>query len=386
MNRQLGPANTQQAQMGHLLIGQRERSVMEPLVSIVVPVYNASAHLRRCVDSLTAQSYRRIEVILVNDGSTDDSGALCDVLSAQDNRIAVIHQQNSGVSAARNVGIARSTGEFIQFVDADDFIDPRMTEMLVQEQSRTGGADLVICGFREVDATTGAQRIHRLGVERTMLDRHRLRENLPQLLNSAQLASVCNKLFRSSLITAHGTQFPIDLSYGEDILFVLQFIKNVDNASIIPDTPYSYVRYSNVTNLSRRFRPDAYQIRRRRLEAMTSLLEDPQYDLVRTELERHYALYLVLDIVVYAALNNDWRDRSQHRAYLQTCRDVRQDEYFVRYRADLSSSPRGLRSRHLLSLFEGSRFETIYVALILDQALRSGLSRFSRGVQWLRRK
>ena len=114
------------------------------LVSIIVPVYKAEKYIHQCIDSLLAQTYRNIEVILVDDGSPDHCGAICDEYAAKDNRVKVIHQQNGGVSAARNVGLANATGEWITFVDADDSVTCAYIEQLYANDS-----DWVISGYRE---------------------------------------------------------------------------------------------------------------------------------------------------------------------------------------------------------------------------------------------
>lgn len=118
-------------------------------ISVVVPVYNVEAFLERCVHSLCRQTYTNLEIILVDDGSPDHSGDLCDTLAARDNRIVVIHKQNGGLSDARNTGIAHATGDYIAFVDSDDWYDPTMLEVLLTlcEQH---GAQIAECSFRSV--------------------------------------------------------------------------------------------------------------------------------------------------------------------------------------------------------------------------------------------
>lgn len=335
---------------------------MQPLVSIIVPVYNASAHLARCVDSLAAQSHRRIEIILVDDGSTDGSGALCDDLSAQDNRITVIHQTNSGVSTARNVGIAHSTGDFIQFVDADDFVDPQMTELLVRRQERAG-SDIVICGYRELTPNGEIERVVSWN-ENTTFDHHQLLEVLPDLSRAVLVNSSWNKLYRASLISDHGISFPQEMAFAEDMMFVVRYLDVAGLVTIIPESPYNYLRYENVTNLSRLYRPKVYEIRQQELDAILSLFRDGSpYSSQRDQLEKEYALYLATDIVPYIALRIEPRS---FREYLRACRAIRTDAYFVRHHRELR--PHRVRHRVLLALFEASRFDVVYAAAALKLA------------------
>ena len=112
-----------------------------PKVTVIVPVYNVEQYLRRCIDSILAQTFGDLELILVDDGSADSSGVICDAYAEKDSRVKVIHQKNSGVSAARNTGLDAAEGEYIAFVDSDDHVDPDYLAALLQTK-----ADLVICG------------------------------------------------------------------------------------------------------------------------------------------------------------------------------------------------------------------------------------------------
>ena len=132
---------------------------MNPQVSIIVPVHNAQATLRRCVNSILHQEFTDLELLLIDDGSTDDSGALCDEFAAQDERILVIHKENSGVSDARNLGLSRARGTYLQFVDSDDWISPDATKRFVKA-AQENGCDLVIADFYRGGAAV-AQRKHR---------------------------------------------------------------------------------------------------------------------------------------------------------------------------------------------------------------------------------
>ena len=105
---------------------------MAPLITIIVPVYNIMEYLPRCVYSITAQTYRNLELILVDDGSTDGTGALCDKLAAEDERIRVFHKENGGSSSARNLGLSHAKGAYIGFVDSDDYVEPDMYERLLR--------------------------------------------------------------------------------------------------------------------------------------------------------------------------------------------------------------------------------------------------------------
>lgn len=120
------------------------------MISVIVPVYNIKAYIEECIVSLSAQSYRNLEIILVDDGSTDGSGKICDKYAKQDNRIVVLHKDNGGLSDARNYGIDRAHGDLLGFVDGDDWVHPRMYELML-EVMETWQADVVTCWFEQMD-------------------------------------------------------------------------------------------------------------------------------------------------------------------------------------------------------------------------------------------
>ena len=122
----------------------------QPLVSIIVPVYNAADHIARCIESIRRQTYRNLEIILLNDGSKDVSYAVCQSYAGIDRRIVVIDKNNSGVSATRNLGMQEAHGKYFQFVDADDFIQPYATELLVQK-AEASHADMVIAHYNRIE-------------------------------------------------------------------------------------------------------------------------------------------------------------------------------------------------------------------------------------------
>ena len=121
---------------------------MNKLISIIIPVYNVSTYLDRCLNSITNQTYRNLEIILINDGSTDKSGRICDAWASKDPRIKVLHTSNQGIAAARNCGLHIAHGDYIGFADPDDWVEPDMFEKLAGSLEQYN-ADIAICGFEE---------------------------------------------------------------------------------------------------------------------------------------------------------------------------------------------------------------------------------------------
>lgn len=133
--------------MQDAVMNRDEKSNGDRVVSIIVPVYNVAAYLRECLDSLINQTYQKLEIILVNDGSTDESGVICDEYAQRDSRIQVIHQENKGISAARNAGLKRMREEYLAFVDSDDYVAPDYISYFVSVMEQEKDADMVICRF-----------------------------------------------------------------------------------------------------------------------------------------------------------------------------------------------------------------------------------------------
>ena len=137
---------------------------MNGLISVIVPVYNVAAYLPECLQSILGQDHENLEVILIDDGSTDDSGAICDRYAAQDGRIRVIHQKNGGAAAAKNAGLRLATGAYLSFVDSDDFLEPGAYSHMISLLNACS-ADVVQCAHREVFKNTAVDRIQKASTE-----------------------------------------------------------------------------------------------------------------------------------------------------------------------------------------------------------------------------
>ena len=182
---------------------------MEKTISIIVPVYNAEKTLERCVRSLMAQTYGNIEILLVNDGSRDQSPAICQRFAQEDGRIRVIDKPNGGVSSARNAGLDAARGEYLMFCDSDDWVEPDWCESMV---SLCGPGDMVIC---EIDRNG---QIAEHDVEQEDAPRNKIL-HYPLLASSP-----VNKLFDTAVIRQSGLRFREGLYVGEDLCFVLAYL------------------------------------------------------------------------------------------------------------------------------------------------------------------
>lgn len=212
---------------------------MNVMVSVIVPVYNAERYLDRCISSLSRQSLNECEFIFVNDGSTDKSETIIRRHQAEDRRIKLVCQQNQGVSAARNAGIHLATGDYIGFVDADDYVDPDMYCQLYQS-AKTFDCDVVVSNFEsELD---GALIVTKFPFPvQTLMLRDQIRNDvLPMFLKSDVLNGACNKLYLRALIQQHRILFPVGVELGEDGSFNTEFFIAAGSMIYINYTGYHY--------------------------------------------------------------------------------------------------------------------------------------------------
>ena len=201
------------------------------LISIIIPVYRTEKYLRECVRSVLAQTYRDIQVILVDDGSPDSCGAICDEFAGEDERVEVVHQENAGLSSAWNAGLRAAKGEFIGFVDSDDFVEPDMFEYLLCGL-KAAGSDVAVCGiFDEYNART---EIRSPGERRTLCTDAVLAE---MELNTGIQSYVWNKLWRRGLFD--GIEFPGRTS-GDIAVAHLLFERAVNGVAVMPEPKYHY--------------------------------------------------------------------------------------------------------------------------------------------------
>lgn len=212
---------------------------MDCKVSVVIPFYNGIEYLEDCVRSVQAQTLREIEILLVDDGSSDGAGELADRLASEDARIRVIHQENQGLSGARNSGIDASGGDYIGFVDADDLVDPQMYEKLY-DAAVSLSCELVTCtynSFRE----TGLIAITKPRFPmRTRLSPQEIRKQMPHLVGDGSLMFVWRRLYAASLIRGRNIRFDRALRICEDATFVMECLLRADGVAAIEDCLYHY--------------------------------------------------------------------------------------------------------------------------------------------------
>ena len=204
-------------------------------VSIIVPVYKVEKYLAKCVDSIIAQTYENIEIILVDDGSPDNSGVICDQYKDKDERIKVIHQKNMGLSGARNTGIDNSTGDYLMFIDSDDYIDPEMVSYLANKLE-TENADIAVCDY--YDVVGDEIRTNSYPKSEFVISDNSKYLNL---FNEYTIVTViaCNKLYKKSVFAE--LRYPVGKTH-EDEYLIAEVLSKADMICYSLKPLYYYIR------------------------------------------------------------------------------------------------------------------------------------------------
>ncbi len=231
--------------------------MMDPKISIIVPVYNAELYIHQCIDSILAQTYKNFELILVNDGSKDNSGSICNEYCKVDDRIRVFHKENGGQSSARNHGLNNATGDYIGFIDSDDWIDPEMYSKLINSAKEVN-ADIVACNLLVMNPNGSFREYNKHAMDFIFSRDEALRELYK---NEMLTFSPCNKIYRRELFI--GQRFKEE-SILEDLDISYKIIFKANKIFYIKDALYFY-RFNNNSTMRSEFsekRLDEYIVRK----------------------------------------------------------------------------------------------------------------------------
>lgn len=238
---------------------------MCPLISVIVPIYNAENYLHRCLDSILAQTFTDFELILVNDGSTDCSSKICDEYALKDNRIKVIHKSNGGVASARQMGVDNALGNYTIHADPDDWVEPTMLEELYKKAIEKD-ADMVICDFYVQTCNTCITRTQRISEESSDA-------TLLALLSHKLHGSLCNKLIRLECYKKFNIRFVEGLNFCEDYLVCIKMLKNDIKVAYLNKAFYYYDQFTNDNSITRKYTLDTYKQRLFFINELKSTLE-----------------------------------------------------------------------------------------------------------------
>ncbi|MDC6389770.1 glycosyltransferase [Maribacter sp. PR1] len=255
-----------------------------PKVSVIVPIYNVEKYLDRCLNSLLNQTLQDIEIILVDDGSPDNCPSLCDAYALKDSRIKVIHKENAGLGFARNSGLEIATGDFVAFVDSDDYVDVNMYQKLYKT-ALDNSLDTVYCGLNNVDAELNIIPISEVS-EFTLFDTpEKIQQVLLDMIATEPSSkverkyrmSVWHAIYSRKIIVKNNIKFWSEREYlSEDIIFDIDYLSNATRIAIIPDSFYYYC--FNEDSLTKSFRADRLEKQKKLYEAILVRLNELGYD------------------------------------------------------------------------------------------------------------
>lgn len=225
------------------------------LVSIIVPVYKAEGFLNKCIESIVGQTYGNLEIILVDDGSPDNCPAICDEWAKKDNRIKVIHKENGGVSSARNAALDIASGDYIGFVDSDDWIEPDMYESLMMRIDETG-KDIAVCSYYSIEVS-GERNECRCITDKDAVCKD---DYFRFIVLGGEGGYIWNRLYRADIVKE--VRFDEDIWYSEDLLFNFKTAQKSNGAAVLDKAEYNYVQ--------KRIREQAWIMDDHSFDSMTS--------------------------------------------------------------------------------------------------------------------
>ena len=290
------------------------------MVSIILPVYKVEQYLDECVQSVLKQTYTDIEVIMVDDGSPDNCGRMCDAYAKSDPRVKVIHKNNEGLGLARNSGLEVATGEFVLFVDSDDWLELNAVEVLVNCMEHNH-SDLVVFGFNKVRKSAGTSiRICKVDAEEVYDNKDTIISGIlcPVLGPSSRKGEkagremcVWTNLYRKSIIDKYNLRFVSEREYlTEDLFFNISYFLKIQKAVMIPECLYNY-RYNEVS-LSNAFRPNKVQLLQKMTEQVLELIAAENIpETAGCRIERSYIKRLRYSMMQILASRQSGKDKKQ---------------------------------------------------------------------------
>lgn len=259
-------------------------------LSIIVPVYNAEAFLERAINSISSYKGNDIEFILINDGSTDNSKSICDRFANQDSRIKVFHIENRGVSHARNFGMKKSEGEYIQFIDSDDFLTENAVEEIL-DAIKKYNSDLVNFGYIKYYKNE-LKRSEIKYNELIVNDYNKFLAVCGYGYKNLLLHSPCFKVYKKDILVRNNIEFNENFDFGEDLLFNIEYLKVIDNVSIIPKALYNYNLEQGDNSLTNKYREDRFEKFYLLVRKLVDFLKSREFD-TKENLENIYSTFYI---------------------------------------------------------------------------------------------
>ena len=244
-----------------------------PAISVIVPVYNVEQYLPRCINSILSQTFTDFELLLIDDGSTDKSGEICDAYSKEDRRIRVIHKENHGVSSARQVGNDNATGTYSIHADGDDWVEPQMLEKMY-EKAFDMQADMLIADYY-IDINGKEKYINQITDKTVPFD------ILKEILKGNLFGTLWHKLIRHSLYKEYNIRFISGINYCEDVLLLAQILKLDIKVSFLHEAYYHYDQ-QNISSITRNYTKESFIARQKYIRALEDILPVSCGDIIRS--------------------------------------------------------------------------------------------------------
>lgn len=294
------------------------------LISVIVPVYNTVDYLERCVDSIRRQTWRNLEIILVDDGSTDNSGALAEKMALEDKRVRVFHKENGGSSSARNLGISQAKGDYIGFVDSDDYIEPEMYERLLAA-ALTENLLMVQVSRDEIDEQ--GNRMEDVCVPPEQAELWDCEQFMRELLLHKGDCSFCTKLIHASLLREE--RFP-DGELNEDFNLLVRLLPKVPAVAVLPEQDYHvFYRYgSNTRTRDKEEFPQVFTDIVKNADRVYQIVEKEYPELLPEAMR--FGLFQRLDYMLHIPISQ----MNKRNAFYVQVRD-----YLKKHRREISESP-----------------------------------------------
>lgn len=270
-------------------------------ISVIIAIYNASQYLRQCIDNILSQNFQDFELLLVNDGSTDSTGEICNEYAKKDKRIRVFHEHHKGVAHARQVGLDNAKGEYILYIDADDVIELTLLNDLYQT-AKINDAELVICDYTELTNSGPVYRKQEptsktgIGV-------------LEDILNGILYGALWNKLIKTECIKKSQARFPENLTMCEDLIFLSYLLPHINKVAYVPQSLYGYER-RNTTSLTNNYLNESPQYYHQEVLRNKYLIDNPLLPSKITEEKLGYYHHLA-----YITLKSDMFIKEEWIAY-----------------------------------------------------------------------
>lgn len=245
----------------------------EILISIIIPVYNSQEYICACMESILKQININCEIILVNDGSIDNSGKICDSYREKHDFIKVIHQKNGGPSEARNTGIEYAKGKYIIFIDSDDIIDEKAIEKLLKF-AKEDESDIIFYGYRCEIRSKNIIKVSKIYYEEKTCEMEEFKKDFCKYLDKWYLSLITNKMYKREIINKNNIKFDIMLKNSEDLVFNFEFMKFCKKVSIKEDILYYYLKKNNDNSISSIYHENLIQMQQYAFEKIRKMLID----------------------------------------------------------------------------------------------------------------